>query len=433
MASGSLPHGLFLFELYDFVVAWNKYFFNFVKNNPDNTSPAEILLDPRLSHKWYMLMRFLYPVLFLTLLGISCSESDEGQNPLNNNGFKEPVPETLTFDQAVVTYYGDDSFSGVSDLWTLELSTSMSTDEAGDPVGPGQRLTVSLNAATNSSATPDVQFLSGTYYMPANSGDLSAGTFNPGYMTEQDRPNGAVQVPTGSFFGDLAAGSAQFEADLLREGNCKVTVNSDGSLSVEGMLVGTDFLKRIFTYRGTPQLVDYSAGKGSEVPNSNLTDDIELTSLSAIRIVDKGDSYVLGDESYRTFEVYLADAGIDLSPSWPSGSGELLRMEFFVPWDTTVEAGIPNGVYSLPEEIPPYGGVYREDIVPFRIIPGYPDKFTNNTGTWYQSLDGGKWVDYARITGGSVTVERPDGQYRITVDLTDCDTPAHHVRAAFSK
>lgn len=43
--------GFFLFESYDFVVAWNKYFFNFVKNNPDNTSPAEILLDPRISHK----------------------------------------------------------------------------------------------------------------------------------------------------------------------------------------------------------------------------------------------------------------------------------------------------------------------------------------------------------------------------------------------
>lgn len=379
-------------------------------------------------------MRRFYPLLLLALIGFACSENDEKQQPtIPDNGFEEPVPETLAFENAVLTYYGDDSFSGVSDLWTIELTTAMSTDEAGNPVGPGQCLTVSLNAGPNMEATPDLRFLNGSYFMPVSTGDLSVGTFNPGYMAEQDRPNGAVEVPAGSFFGNLAAGSAQFDADLLREGNCKVTVNDDGSLSVEGMMVGTDYLKRIFTYRGTPRMVDYSAGKESEVPNSNLTSDVELTSLSAMRIVDKGDSYFLGDESYRTFEIYLADAGIDLTPTWPAGSGELLRIELFVPWDTTVEEGLPTGVYTFPEEVPPYGGIYREDIVPFRVIPGYPDKFTNNTGTWYQSLDEGLWVDYARITGGTVTVERPDGQYRITVDLTDCDTPAHHVRASFAK
>ena len=45
---------------------------------------------------------------------------------------------------------------------------------------------------------PDPGLLAGTYRMPANSGDMSAGTYNPGYMTEQDRPNGAVVVPAGT-------------------------------------------------------------------------------------------------------------------------------------------------------------------------------------------------------------------------------------------
>lgn len=378
-------------------------------------------------------MRPLPLVLLLAACAVSCTENDDTPKTTPGNGFVEPIPEALSFDNAVVTYYGDDSFSGVSDLWVIELSTPMTVDQTGDPVGPGIRLTVSVNAGPNAEAVPDTRFLNGTYFMPTNSGDLSAGTFNPGYMTDQDRPNGAVSVPAGSFFGRLAEGSASFEPDLLREGNCKVMTNDDGSLSIEGMMVGTEYLKRIFTYRGTPQMVDYSGGKGSDVPNSNLAEDVELSSLTNIRIVDKGDSYFLGDESYRTFEVYLADAGIDLTPTWPSGDGELLRLELFVPWSATVEEGIPSGVYTLPDDIPPYGGVYREDIVPFRIIPGYPDKFTNNTGTWYQSLEAGQWVDYARITGGTVTVERPDGLYRITVDLTDCGTPAHHVRASFSK
>ena len=98
------------------------------------------------------------------------------------------MPETLTLDDAVVTYYGDDSYSGVSDLWTLDLAQSSA----------GQRLVLSLNVTPNPAGVPDPGLLAGTYRMPANSGDMSAGTYNPCYMTEQDRPNGAVMVPAGT-------------------------------------------------------------------------------------------------------------------------------------------------------------------------------------------------------------------------------------------
>ena len=68
-----------------------------------------------------------------------------------------------------------------------------------------------------------------------------------------------------------------------------------------------------------------------------------------------------------------------------------------------------------------------EDIVPYRIVPGYPDKFTSSSGTWYQYMEAGQWVRYARITGGTLTVERPDGRYRITAEFTDCAAPAHRI------
>ena len=119
--------------------------------------------------------------------------------------------------------------------------------------------------------------------------------------------------------------------------------------------------------------------------------------------------------------------GLDLSTQWPGGDGELLRIELFVPWDTDPADGIPAGIYTVPDDVPPSGGVYREDIVPYRIVPGYPDKFTSSSGTWYQYMEAGQWVRYARITGGTLKVERPDGRYRITAEFTDCAAPAHRI------
>lgn len=42
-------------------------------------------------------------------------------------------------------------------------------------------------------------------------------------------------------------------------------------------------------------------------------------------------------------------------------------------------------------------------------------------------MEAGQWVRYARITGGTLKVERPDGRYRITAEFTDCAAPAHRI------
>lgn len=364
----------------------------------------------------------LYLIPLLAVVCAACTETTGGQG---SGSFKEPVPETIVFDGATLSYFGDESMSGVSDLWSLDLTASGSGNSA------VRRIVLSLNAECAESGMPGVDILSGTYHMPANSGDMSVGTFNPGYMYSQDRPNGAVSVPAGSFYVELLEETPLSDADLLREGQCSVETREDGTVRIEGVMVGTEFLKRYFVYEGAVSVSDMSGETGSGVPNTNLTGDIELVSLAGCRLTDKGDSYVLGDESYRHFEFYIADAGIDLSSRWPGGDGELLRLELFVPWETDPADGVPEGVYTVPEDIPATGGVYRKDIVPFRIVPGYPDKFTGNTGTWYQYMEDGLWVRYARITGGSVTVERPEGRYRVTIDLTDCGSPAHHVRGVW--
>lgn len=362
--------------------------------------------------------------LIMAIAIASCEKAPADVGNDDSPVFKEPVPEIMSFAEASLSYYGDDSFSGVSDLWILEL------DGCSLAGGDTYRVAVSLNTMTEESGEPVLDCLSGKYYMGSYTGDMSAGTFNSGYMDDVDTPDGEVQRPAGSYFDRVLDGVSV--PDLLREGYCSISFGEDGTMSVDGMMVGTEYRKRYFTYKGDPEVSDKTGWTGSGIPNTNITGDVELTSLTQTRLVDKGDSYLLGDQSYRLFEFYLADSGIDLSSQWPSGSGELLRIELFVPWETDPEDGIPAGIYSVPENVPVSGGLYRGDIVPYRIVPGYPDRFTGNTGTWYQRLENGRWSDYARITGGTVTVERPDGKYRITVDLTDCGEPSHHVRSIWT-
>lgn len=374
--------------------------------------------DGKMGKRPFMKLHLIVPAI-AALVCTSCEKTQE-EDPF----FKEPVPETFEFVNATVSYYGDTFMSGVSDLWLIELTDGTSHDDSGNTES-GYRINISLNSRTGLDETPELARLEGNYRMPSNSGDMSALTYNQGYLTEEDRPNGSVTIPAGSYL--IHENDDYASADLLREGYCSVNVDDNGTVTIEGIMIGTEYLKRYFKYTGTPTVNDRTDGDTSSVPNTNLTGDIELSSLSATRLVDKGDSYYLGDQSYRNFEFYIADEGIDLSQQWPGGDGELIRLEIFVPWETDPTDGVPAGTYTVPENIPPSGGMYKTDIVPFRIVPGYPDKFTNNTGTWYQYMENGKWVRYARITGGTVTVERPEGRYRITADLTDCGDPAHHV------
>lgn len=367
--------------------------------------------------------------LVVPVLTVACG--DDPDSSLLPPPFEELVPEQVVYTNANLIYYGDDTYSGASDWWTLTLYTDMEIDQTGSPVGPGRMICLDLNTGYNKNYEPDLALLTGTYRSPTNTGDISPGTFNPGFMNSIDLPGGQVERPGGTFFGDIPAGTTQFDADLLSDGYCRIDRRDDGTFRVEGMLVGTEYLKRYFSFEGELTAIDRSEGGESEVPNSTLTQDIDLTSLTRTKIVDKGDSYMLGDESYRLFLLFLAEESVDLSGSWPTGEGRLLRIELFVPWTADPAEGIPVGTYTVAPQVEGTGAIYKDDIVPFRVVPGYPDKFTNNSGTWYQRLTGGEWSEWARVTGGSIEVERPDGAHRLTIDLTDCGTPARHIRCVW--
>lgn len=363
---------------------------------------------------------------FLLMLFISaCDDGKDLNQP--KPPFQEPVPEKTVYTNANLVYVGDDLGAEGSDLWVLTLYTDMELDETNNLIGPGKMLNVSLNVSFNPTQTPDLTMLESTYIEPTNTGDFSPGTFNPGYLLTIDLPGGKIEKPDGTFFGDIATGVTTFEADLLREGYCTLKEKGDGEFTITGILVGTDFTKRYFTFEGKPHIVNRADPK---VPNSSLTEDLTLTTLTTSRLSDRGDAFILQDESYRLFELTLAESSVDFSTGWAKGNGKLLRIEIFVPWDTDVTNGIPEGTYTVTTR-EANNGIIRENIVPFNIVPGYPDQFTNSSGSWYQSLTDGVLSDYARIHGGTMQVERPDGSHRLTIRFIDSEEPAHKVNCVW--
>lgn len=378
---------------------------------------------------------FVLPLAAMALFA-SCEKDGNPGNPgegTPDGGFQELVPEKPDYINAEFIYHGDDGM-GDSDWWELTLCTDMEMVSTSTPVagtGPGQAICFTLNAKKNEAAEADLSFVAGKYGSQSNSGDFSAGTFVQGYIYSIEIPGGEIEIPDGTYFADFADGSTDYNPDLLREGDFTISVNEDGTCTVEGVLVGTEYLKRYFSYTGTPKVTDKSGENGSDnTPNSSLTGDITLPQFTKARLIDRKDTYTW-DQSNRAFALYLAEEGIDLSGEWPSGTGKVMRIEFFVSWDTDVAEGIPAGTYTMAYQYPD-GGIPKDEIVPFRIAPGYPDKFQYFTGTWYIDLDGGEWTEYARISGGSVTVGRNGDAHTLSISLEDCSNPAYKVSGSWT-
>lgn len=365
--------------------------------------------------------------IFALALLCACDDEKTTEQPSPEPPFIEPVAEMIECVNANVVYYGDDGDTEVSDLWKVMLYTDMDIDNTGNPIGPGKIVCISCNVDLADGL--DVTKLPGTYTATTSTSDFRPGTFNDGRMQTIDLPGGAIELPDFSFFGDLAEGETSFDADLLRGGYCRIADNGDGTYTISGIMVGTKFIKRYFTYTGTIDPVDRSDGKQELLPNTNLTGDIALEGLAKARLQDMGDYYFLQDQSYRLFRLMVADEGVDISQTNASGEGRYLKLEFFVEWDADVEQGLPEGVYPMCKRNDD-GGIYRSEIVPWRTLPGKPDQFNSPDGSWYQKItaDGGM-QEYARLAAGKVTVERidgVDGGRHIIVELQDCDTAAPH-------
>lgn len=376
------------------------------------------------------LMKCSFKAAFLffaaLISGVACTKG-EPQTP-SGGGFEELVPVKPDYSNVKFFYNGTDE-DGLTDIWTIVLYTDMEMTSTGSPLvgkGPGQAMRIVVNAEKNPSGKPDLSYVAGDYSAPSSSGDFSAGTWQTGFFTKVDSPWGGVDVPSGTYFADFAEGSDEFDTDLLREGGFSVSVQEDGTVALDGILVGGMFLKRYFSWTGKPEVNDVQ----DEIsvpswPNSNLSADVVLPSFTQARLIDRKDVYTY-DQRARSFVLYLAEDGVDISGEWPAGSGKVLRMEVFVSWETAVENGLPEGTYTaLPASTMYWGTALRgEYIKPGVLLSGRPDVFSYFSGTWYLDLDNGTWKDYARVDGGKLTVSRDGISHELEIDLQDCSSPA---------
>ncbi len=340
--------------------------------------------------------------------------------PEDKWSFDEDEVTLLEFTKAEAQYVGDDVYAGVSDHWIVELS-----NEQGDTLG------LELNSKYNPAQTADFSYLYGTYHAPQNNGDFSEGTYCYGDPYSLDAPGKVVTIPLGTYY-QYHGESGETLVDYLFMG--MANLSQDG---IKGTLVGEDFLKRVFTFTGSVRTVPV---RYRGYPNTNLTSDVILEDMSLLKIRDLGNYFYVKDEynsdvtTYRYFEILFSSGDvrrdIDLTTAKYvlSGTGQYLKIGLLVNYDATISS-IPEGEYTM-AQTNEYGGVPREDIVPFRFQAGVPDVFGKQSGSWYVDVRDGEWSRYGRIAGGTIRVSVENGSTVLTFNLTDCGEKPKNIKGS---
>jgi len=213
--------------------------------------------------------RSLISLLFSVLLAAGCNEVVTPEPP---PPFVEAVAQTIEFTSAQAYYYGDDGNTEQSDMWNLRLSC------------PECFVQISCNTLLADELTPDC--LVGYYTASTTIGKYSPDSFNSGYMLKIELPDEIIEGPAMSYFGEYTSDS-NVMVDLLREGYVNIDMNSDGTFTIEGTMVGQMFLKRNFIFTGELDLIDLTAA--SETKSSNdCRYEIDYEMLSDIMRFDFG-------------------------------------------------------------------------------------------------------------------------------------------------
>ena len=216
---------------------------------------------------------FLYGAVMavLTLVG-ACEKPVQPQQPVDpqqkpDQGFVEAVPDTVKFTNADFIYYGDIAGESSSDDWVVKLYTDMEIDDLGNPIGPGTVTQLQLNAEFDENQKADPSKLEGLYREMMNSGNFVPGTFVSGYMVRLDLPGQTIEMAVGTFYAELPDGSADMDYDLIDEGAVSIKSNSDGTFTIEGVIVGKKYTKRYFKWTGDVEPRNYVP---EHTPNSTL-------------------------------------------------------------------------------------------------------------------------------------------------------------------
>lgn len=194
--------------------------------------------------------RFILCLILSAVFAVGCDKHGRtGTAP----AFIEAVPETIVFTSAEAVYYGDDGNTKTSDMWNIRLSD--------------QKHFIQICCNTCQEDKINTDCLEGVYSALSEDGDYSPDTFNPGYMIRIELPDSSIEGPAMSYFAEFAANSSDFIPDLLREGYVSVDINTDGTFTIEGTMIGQMFLKRNFTYTGDIRTIDMSSTPDTKSSN----------------------------------------------------------------------------------------------------------------------------------------------------------------------
>lgn len=386
-----------------------------------------------------MMKKWIYLLVSCMIAFASCSDDDNydnNGNPIEETEGGTKSPEIVNYTNANLVYWGTQDVDDESCHFELSLYTDMELNFDGNPIGPGKIMRLSMNAPLFDKSATEFPLPEGTYKASPANYVFTEGTFNAGYIDQINLPTGIVSVNGGTFYGDVAPYSTDYEADLMNVGVFTVKKNTNGTYTISGWAAGSFSIKRHFIYTGELKTTDRHTDE-EQTPNSTITEDLSLTTLSKARLQDKGNSYLLEDEDrVRVFLLYLTDEGVNLDGTWPKGTGNSLKIEFFVAWETDANEGIPAGTYTIAARDPDSHGIPRESMKPYNIAAGFPDKFTYPDGTWYQKLKNGiADKDYARIDEGTMIVTRgEDGSHTLTIDFIDSNKEQpHHIRCVYNQ
>ena len=365
----------------------------------------------------FIVLILLFPVISYCTKPVTPDVGNEDNETENEApSFQEAVPDTIRFTEATFLYNGDYVGDGISDGWIIKLYTETST------------MQILINTRYNKDQKADISMTEGRYTEMLNSGIYAAGTFVSGRTIRADLPGGEViEVPEPTFFASLTEDKSDLYYDFIDEGVLMITGNTDGTYTIEGVLVGNKYTKRYISWSGEAVA---QTNVPEVTPNSTLDEDLTGLTFTRGQLQDKGDYFYLRDNSYRCLLLYLVDDEADLQYSRPGGTSRVLRLEFLVPWETDYHEGIPEGIYVMVPRNPDTS-MDKDKIVPGGAVAGLPNVFEawKMAGSWYYEMIDGQWTEtYARIDQGTITVTRgEDGSHTITYDLTDCQSPAKKI------
>lgn len=276
----------------------------------------------------------------------------------------------FTFNRAQASNWGDyyDTETNSFDMYLLENTLSFNTE--GQVQGEGNYIYLDFNLPLTQNS-----LISGDFTL-STTGETN--TFYPGEYAESQGETFIFGTRLVNIEGNTSTVS------LVNDGNFTIVKNGTLFVIAGELTVWSGEIIQ-FNYMGTIEELD------------KREDPVEINpNMTKGLLVYYGDAYQTGTTS--NYNLYLGPETVVFEDSvW---NGDILVLEFNT--DKIVTNSIPEGTYSISDQI-----------APFTLVYGYTDQNGYNWGTWYYG------ESTKKIKTGNMTVSKSGDIYTIQYELYD--------------